>query len=260
MLSVTRGCQPRKVLRETGTTYSCSSETSPVRAENPRNGTSGNETFFNVKHGVQLSPSSCRRQGPSSIFRMSGLTSFIVNLDLIIVTVSQEYWIRGGKAYIKKPVSEIGNLEFGCDARSPEESLEKTSRRLCGQNDKRRTEQEPMALASPSLARSYEVFPSPSMATMRGNEYAWRAFEYLWGGVKWEGWGHLEGDTYVSRNRPRPSKLSVSRSTQRTVEMQPRWSYPCFRIRAQALTALLSTRSPCRHRTSGSVNQKPNSG
>jgi len=43
----------------------------------------------------------------------------------------------------------------------------------------RRTEQEPMELSSPSLSRSYEVFPSPSMATIRGNEYAWRAFEYL---------------------------------------------------------------------------------
>lgn len=39
-----------------------------------------------------------------------------------------------------------------------------------------------MALESPSLPRSYDVFPSPSMATMRGKEYAWRAFEYLGGG------------------------------------------------------------------------------
>ena len=47
---------------EAGTAYSCSSETSPVSAENPRNGTSGNETFLNVKHGVQSSPGSHKCQ------------------------------------------------------------------------------------------------------------------------------------------------------------------------------------------------------
>lgn len=37
------------------------------------------------------------------------------------------------------------------------------------------------------MPRSYDVFPSPSMATMRGKEYAWRAFEYL-GKIGWGVW------------------------------------------------------------------------
>lgn len=57
-------CQPQNALRWTRTAYSWSSETSPVRAENPRNGTSGNETFFNVKHGVQSSPNGTSIKGP----------------------------------------------------------------------------------------------------------------------------------------------------------------------------------------------------
>ena len=87
----------------------------------------------------------------------------------------------GRKTHIEKSVPEVGNLEFGCDVCSPEESLEKRQGDSAAASYNRRTEQEPMALGSPSLARSYEVFPSPSMATIRGNEYAWRAFEYLWG-------------------------------------------------------------------------------
>ena len=96
-------------------------------AEKPRNGTSGNETFFNVKHGVQSSPSSGRYQRPSSIFQKSRLTSFVVDLDLITVTFNWEYWTHGKKTYIEEPVSKVGNLKFGCDVRSPEESLEKMS-------------------------------------------------------------------------------------------------------------------------------------
>ena len=64
MLKVTTNVVSHGKFYETRTAYSCSSETSPVRAENPRNGTSGNETFLNVKHGVQSSPSSNKYQKP----------------------------------------------------------------------------------------------------------------------------------------------------------------------------------------------------
>lgn len=40
-------------------------------------------------------------------------------------------------------------------------------------------EHAPILLASPSFAWSYDVFPSPSIATTRGNEYVWRVFAYL---------------------------------------------------------------------------------
>ena len=120
--------------RYAGISYSWSSETSPVIAENPRNGTSGSETFLSVKHGVQSSPGLRRHQKPTSIFQMSRLTSLVVNLDLITVTVSYEHCTCGEKIYIKKSVPKVSNLEFGRDVRSPIESLEKTSGRLAAIN------------------------------------------------------------------------------------------------------------------------------
>ena len=103
-------------------------------AENPRNGTSGSETFLSVKHGVQSSPSSRWCQRPTSISQTNRLTSFIVDLDLITVTVSYEHCICWKKIYVKKSVPEVGNLEFGCDVRSPVESLEKRSAIVSGRD------------------------------------------------------------------------------------------------------------------------------
>lgn len=99
--------------------------------------------------------------------------------------------------------------------------------------------------------RPWQQCEGTYMHDVRSNTY---------GKIYWERCRYLGGRTYVSRNRPRPSKLSVSRSTQRGVKAQLQWSYPCFRIRVQMLPALLLTKLPYRRHTSDLVNRKSSSG
>lgn len=99
--------------------------------------------------------------------------------------------------------------------------------------------------------RAWRQYEGTNMHDVRSNTY---------GKIDWERRRNLEGYTYVSRNKPRPSKLSMSRSTQRGAKARLQWSYPCFRIRVQALPVLLLTRSPFRRHTSDSANRKPGGG